>query len=111
VEAFIQQRALRFAYLPSELLCEPAWDMLLELFHAELSSRRLVEPILCKAARVSTSSGSRWIDALVEENLCIRSIDPSNTAAVFVKLSAEGFEAMRSYFAELIRNGNALREE
>ena len=100
VEALIQQRALRFSYLPGELLHDPAWDMLLELFHAELSGRSLVEPILCKAA-FSASTGSRWIDALVKKGLCVRSIDPSDATTVFVNLSVEGSQAMRSYFVHL----------
>lgn len=108
VEALIQQRALRFSYLPGELLHDPAWDILLELFHAELSGRPLVEPILCKAARVSASSGARWIDALVHRGLCVRSIDPSSAATVFVQLSAEGRKAMRSYFADLIGQAAAF---
>ena len=108
VEALIQQRALRFSYLPAELLHDPAWDMLLELLHAEVSGRPLVEPILCKAARIPASLGSRWIDALAQQGLCVRSIDPNNAATVFVKLSAEGRKAMRSYFADLVGQADAF---
>src|SRR5690349_17453060 len=40
VEAAIRARALRPEHVPSELLLDPAWDMLLELFRAEVSGRQ-----------------------------------------------------------------------
>ena len=98
VEALIRQRALRSMYVPGKVLAEPAWDMLLELLHAELTERSVVASILCKAAGISNATGLRWIDVLVSQGLCIRTTGPST---VCIQLSEHGSEAMRGYFAEL----------
>lgn len=97
VEDVIQARALRSAHVPAELLGESAWDMLLELLHAELSGRRVTPAILGKAAGVLPATGQRWIDALVAKGLCTRSAD--DPAEVAIRLSTDGSRAMHAYFA------------
>ena len=101
VEAIIRQRALRATHLPGELLADAAWDMLLELMHAELGERRVTASILCKAAAVSTSVGLRWIDVLLSKGLCTRTARTDDPDESFVQLSDEGSKAMRGYFTDL----------
>jgi hypothetical protein len=95
LEAVLRARALRLKHLPPELLGEPAWDMLLELLHAEITKRRLSVPMLCEAARVGDGTGRRWIGALEGKGLCAIGSDGN------VHLSADGCRAVRAYFAEL----------
>lgn len=99
VEAAIRDRALRWTFVPSQLLADSAWDMLLELLHAEITERRVSEAILCKAAGVPAGVGRRWINALVDRGLCTRSADGGHSE--MLELSMRGSEAMRGYFAEL----------
>jgi hypothetical protein len=101
VEAIIRQRALRAIHIPGELLGDPAWDMLLELMHAELGERRATASIVCKVAGVSTSVGLRWIDVLLSKGLCTRTAGVDDPDRIFLQLSAEGRKAMRGYFTDL----------
>jgi len=101
VEAIIRQRALRASHVPEELLADAAWDMLLELMHAELTERRVPAPILCKAAGVSTSVGRRWIDVLLSKGLCTRTAGADDPDESFIQLSDKGRKAMRGYLNDL----------
>ena len=98
VEAVISARALRSAYVPAELLSDPAWDMLLELLHAEITKRRVTTSILSKAAGIRTSAGLRWIETLIMMGLCAWSKSPDHG---FVQLTDQGSGAVRAYFAKL----------
>lgn len=101
LEATIHQRALRSQYVPLELLNDPAWEMLLELFHAELRKRRVTASILCKAARVSASTGKRWIDVLICRDLCAPITGADDLDRMFMQLSEQGSAVMRGYFTDL----------
>lgn len=101
VEATIHQWALRFRYVPQELLYDPAWAMLLELFHAELGKRPVTASILCKAARVPASIGERWIAALISKDLCTPIDGAGEADGTLMQLSEQGGRAMRGYFAYL----------
>lgn len=99
VEAAIRERALRWSFIPAELQTDFAWDMLLELLHAEITNRRATSSILCKAAGVPASVGRRWIDHLIAKDLCVLRVDARD--ADTVELTVRGSEAMRAYFSEL----------
>jgi len=107
VEAVIQARALRAAHLPPELFGDPAWDMLLELMHAELTHRRITFAILCKAAAVRPGTGRRWLDALARHGLCTGLDSDSDHCAIF--LSEAGSRTIRAYFAALGQKPSAGR--
>ena len=99
VEAVIEARAKRSAHLPFELFGDPAWDMLLELMHAEITHRRITLPILCKAAGVQPGTGRRWVEALARKGLCTElDYDPEHGT---ISLSDSGSRAMRAYFGAL----------
>lgn len=98
VERAILERALRPAFIPERLLGGCAWDMLLELLHAEIEERRVIPSFLSDAAGVTPSAGRRWINVLASEGLCTRAEAKDGEA---IRLSRQGSEAMRSYFAEL----------
>ena len=94
VTAAIQARRQRSQFLPPYLFGEPAWDMLLELFHAELTNRGITAAGLCDSVAVPVAVGERWIDALVQEGLVVR-------RSTSLELSPEGSEALRHYFADM----------
>ena len=102
VLAAIRARALRRDHVPSELLLDPAWDMLLELFRAEVSGRQLTASTLAKAAGVTTGSGLRWIDALVAKGLCVRG-DRVDDGRMEVSLSPRGSSELHAYFAKVMQ--------
>ena len=85
----------------SRLFSDPAWDMLLVLYAAELRQRRITITRLARAAGVAETTSLRWVNALLSEGLITRRADPLDRRRAFVSLSDHGRSAMRSYFDRL----------
>lgn len=94
----LRNRDRRAKFLNSQLFADPAWDMLLELYCAELDQRRMSVTRLCIASRVPATTGLRWLATLDKEGLITRRSDPLDQRRVFVALSDCGRSAMRHYF-------------
>jgi DNA-binding MarR family transcriptional regulator len=103
VTAVIQAWRERACYLPSELLSDPAWSMLLELLHAELQDRKVSLSRLCTVSAVSVSGAMRWVKALESRDLVLRRSDSNGNE--FVELSPAGTSALRRYFREVVQSG------
>lgn len=101
VRSMIRSRRLRAHYFADELFADPAWDMMLYLFQAEMSHRRVSVSSLCAAAAVPMTTALRWLKTLVERGLFVRQSDPLDGRRIFVELSAETSRALRQYFADL----------
>jgi DNA-binding MarR family transcriptional regulator len=94
----------RTSYLPSEILSDPAWGMLLELLQAEVQDRRVSLSRLCTVSRVSSSAAVRWLKALERQGLAVRRADPQDTDNEFVELSLKGRSALRRYFHDVVQS-------
>ena len=94
----------RSSYLPAELLSDPAWGMLLELFQAELQDRRVTVSRLCKVSAVSASVAARWLKALERQGLAVRRLDPRHPDDEFVEVSRKGSSALRRYFHGVVQS-------
>lgn len=101
VRRLIQLRRLRgkfFGQFIGEGLFEdPAWDMLLDLFAAELEGTRVSVSSLCIAAGVAPTTALRWIARMTEMGLFIRHPDPVDRRRAFMALSPRAADAMRAY--------------
>ena len=95
----IAHRARRAKLLPTNLFADPAWDMLLDLYRAELDQCRVSVSSLCIASQVPPTTALRWISALHEHGLIARRADPLDGRRYFVSLTATGSEAMGRYFS------------
>lgn len=104
VKNAIRARRLRARYLDSELFADPAWDMLLTLYHAELSQLRVPVTSLCAAAQVPPTTALRWLSTMTESGLFRRRSDPTDGRRVFVELAPETREAMLRYFVEVSKS-------
>jgi DNA-binding MarR family transcriptional regulator len=91
----------RACYLPAELFSDPAWGMLLELFHAEIGNRKVSLKRLCRASAASTPTAIRWLKVLEGRELVIRQTDPSNSGNEFFELTPKGSTALRLYFRDI----------
>ena len=100
VRAIIRARRCRNHHFSADLFADPAWDMLLELYAAELGQRRMSVTSLCVGAAVPSTTALRWIATLDRKGLIRKSSDPYDGRRVFVRLSSRGVEAMTAYFAE-----------
>ena len=108
VRAAIRARRMRAQFFEGELFADPAWDMLLDLFAAELERRRVSVSSLCIAAAVPPTTALRWIGTLHESGLFERQADPSDRRRAYIALSAKGLEGMRDYAGAIRRAGLPL---
>ena len=87
---------------------DPAWDMLLDLFAAELERRRVSVSSLCIAAAVAPTTALRWIGKLIDAGLLERQPDAFDRRRAFMSLTARASGGMRSYLASTRRAGLAI---
>jgi DNA-binding MarR family transcriptional regulator len=99
VRLLLKARRNRAKFFPGDLFADPAWDMLLELYAAELGQHRLSVSNLCDGAGVPPTTALRWITTLEKHGMLTRSNDPYDGRRVFVRLSSKGVEAIAAYFA------------
>ena len=80
------------------LFGEPAWDLLLDLFIAAKERKRVPVTSACIGAAVPTTTALRWLTLLEERGLILREADPTDARRIFVRLSADAYARMVSYF-------------
>lgn len=98
VRAVIAARRRRARFFPSDMFADPAWDILLDLYLAEIEQRRTVVSSLCAAAYVPATTALRWITSLVNRGMLTRRADPLDRRRVFVELTPKASDCMRCYF-------------
>lgn len=87
IRAHIKARRLRERFFDSALFADPAWDILLDLAAARLEGRPVSVSSLCIAASVPTTTGLRWIKALVDRGLLERQSDREDARRAFISLA------------------------
>ena len=100
-KGIIRAREQRTKFFPRSLFSEPAWDILLELYAAELEQQRVAVSQLCAAAGLAATTGLRWLNTLEANRLVIRFADPLDARRSFVSLTGEGKRAMESFFESI----------
>jgi DNA-binding MarR family transcriptional regulator len=101
IGAVIRARRLRSHYFSEDLFADPAWDILLNLFHADLCQRRVSVSRSCAAAAVPPTTALRWLKSMEKQGLIIRRNDPFDHRRVFVELAPDTSLALKRYFSEL----------
>jgi hypothetical protein len=103
VMRLIRARRLRSKFFPADLFADPAWDMMLDLLHAELMQRRVSVSSLCAAADVAPTTALRWLTNMVDQGLFVRRSDPLDGRRVFVELAPDVSTGLKRYFVEAAR--------
>lgn len=101
VQIEICNRALRSSFFDPAFFCDPAWDMLLDLFLQQSLQRPVCVSSLCVASCAPSTTALRWIRALEEAGLVERSRDPADGRRIFVRLTAGGHAKIAGYLAAL----------
>lgn len=99
-EALHRDRRRRARHLPSRLLGEPAWDILLDLYAAACKGQAVSVSNACLAADAPASTALRWLNNLAVEGLIERVPDPADARRHYVRLTAFGMTRMTGYFTE-----------
>lgn len=73
--------------VPVDLFGEPAWDMLLDLYIAKHTGKRISVSSLCAAASVPATTAIRWINIMVDKGLVSRDDDRTDGRRVFIELT------------------------
>lgn len=69
VESLLALRSLRAAYVDARVFGEPAWELLLALFHAHLGGEATYMESLLRNVGPYPSTTRRWLDALEDLGL------------------------------------------
>jgi len=107
IRGILQARLERSSCFPGDLFSDPAWDMLLDLYAAELSQVRVSVTSLCIASNAPTSTALRWISTLEREKLIERRADPLDGRRFFLSLTTAAVERFERYFAR-VRNRSVI---
>lgn len=104
---FHKARRRRSARLPGVFLGEPVWDILLALYAA---GEAMSGKGACLASGVPFTTAFRWIAALEQRGLVLKSGDSEDARRVTIRLTVEGERIMRETIVEMIPwlNGEAI---
>jgi hypothetical protein len=98
-EALYELRRVREVFFGdnADLFCEPAWDMLLDIFIGQERGRRLSVSDTCMGSGVPTTTALRWISVLEGRGLIEKVRDPHDARRSFVCLTPQGYDTLRLY--------------
>lgn len=93
----IRERNKRQVYFSNISFSEPSWDIMLDLFVARLSGCSISISSACIASRVPPTTALRYISRLDKDGLVHRVADVFDSRRVYLELSRNAMNAMRSY--------------
>ncbi len=105
IRRVIRARRLRAEFFEGDLFADPAWDMLLDLYAADLEHRQISVSSLCIAAAVPPTTALRWIGTLNEAGLFDRRADPSDRRRAYIALSDGARRGMDRFVRAVKRAG------
>lgn len=83
---YLGNRRARNALFPGGWFADPAWDLLLDLYVAELEGEQVAVSSACIATGVPTTTALRCINRLVRAGFLIRTVDPEDARRSIVTL-------------------------
>jgi len=98
LRAILKARRRRDSVFGRHLFGEPAWDILLELYLAQLTRKKISIKAACIASAVAMTTALRWIARLQNEGLILRIGDVADRRRSWLILTEQGSEAMHEYF-------------
>lgn len=98
VRAILKARLYRQKLFGEGMFADPAWDMLLELYAAELGCRQLCVTSVCIGSGVPCTTALRWLAHLADGGWVARHGDPHDARRRFVSLTPKSISVMNEYF-------------
>ena len=100
--SIFELRKMRAHHLPSAVLSEIAWNMLLALFVADADGKRMTGHDLLEVAEAATATGQRWIMALHGESLVVG--DGTGNLDDVIGLTPKGISAVEACMIDAQRH-------
>ena len=92
-----ERRERRINYISNDLLGEPAWDMLLDLFIQFARGAKISTTSLCIASRAPLTTALRYISVLEEKGYVTRNPSRVDKRVTFVDLTDLGVLSVGQY--------------
>lgn len=96
-----QHRKARAKFLPGDLLGEPAWDILLDLYVAQVERREINVTSASLASQVPSTTGLRWIVILESRGYIERCSSGHDARVTYLRLTDQGMSQMRCYLRSM----------
>jgi DNA-binding MarR family transcriptional regulator len=101
--AIVRMRSVRDRMLGQKIsFADPAWDLLLDLYVAELRGPTLSVSDACVGARVPATTALRWLNHLHAAGAIERIPDPRDKRRVMLRLTPGQISRLDDFFDELI---------
>lgn len=100
VDAYNMRRNREKIFGDTQLFGEPTWDILLDLFIAELRDVKMQTTSVCIGAQVPQTTALRWLALLERENLVRRYRDNEDSRRVYIQLTEPALKKMVHVFYE-----------
>lgn len=97
-------RRRRKKYFAEDLLGEPGWDILLDLYVNEGGDKTVSVTSACIGSCVPPTTALRWIALMETEGLVLRKNDETDRRRAFIRLTERGRDAMRRYLEDILAN-------
>ena len=98
-----EARKSRRRFIDAELLGEPAWDILLDLFIHQTAGRHVSVTSSALASHAPVTTALRYFSVLEEYGFIRRLKSKTDARVTFLVLTAEGFHRVGSYLRERTR--------
>ncbi len=107
VRAEIARRRKRESFFTENLFADPAWDILLDLYAAELERSNVSISSACIAASVPQTTALRWIDMLIKNDLVERQFDKVDRRRTYLVLTSKGVKTMSTCLKSILFSSQA----
>ena len=105
---YLKLRANRDDIADAQLLSDPAWDMLLDLFVGHITGRDISVTSACLASRRPATTSLRYIDRMAKDGLVRREKDPRDHRKVYLRMTEKAFRSVASWVDSLRRELSAV---
>lgn len=99
IEQLNRKRRSKLFAMGNDIFSDPAWDILLELFAAELAGHSLNASVIGCEAGIPQSTALRWLGLLEKMGLTQRRRDVFDKRRLWVALTLRAKVALESYFS------------
>ena len=111
VSEMIRSRKKRAAVFSQSLFSDPAWDIVLTLFLAQIRKERITTSEVSNTTSIPLTTVHRWIETLEQKGWAGRTPDPNDQRRLFVELSPRGSTAMCSWLDDWLEGQSSETDD